>query len=66
VVVERVECDSAAVVCQAAAGPGHRATLKVQIDRAKVTGDALQGKIRVVLRQPAGQTVTIPVSWSQQ
>jgi hypothetical protein len=66
VVVERVECDSPAVACQTAAGPGHRATLKIQIDRAKVTGDAMQGKIRVVLRQPAGQTVTIPVSWSQR
>jgi len=66
VVVERVECDSAAVSCETAAGPGLRATLKIQIDRAKVNGDALQASVRVVMRQPAGQTVTVPVTWSQR
>jgi Protein of unknown function (DUF1573) len=66
VIVERVESDSAAVRCETAAGPGLRATLKIQIDRAKVTGETLQAKVRVVLRQPAGQTVTVPVTWSQR
>jgi hypothetical protein len=66
VVVQKVESDSQAVTCQTAAGPGKRATVKIQIDRAKVGGDELEATIRVVLRQPAGQVVTIPVSWSQR
>jgi hypothetical protein len=66
VVVERVECDDAAVTCTTAAGPGLRATLKVQIDRAKVKGDALEAKVRVMLKQPAGQTITVPLIWSQR
>jgi hypothetical protein len=66
VVVDRVECDSEAVACQAAPGPGQRVTVRIQIDRAKIGGDTLAAKVRVVLRQPAGQVVTIPVSWSQR
>jgi hypothetical protein len=66
VVVEKVECDAQAVTWQTAPGPGKRATVKIQIDQAKIMGDTLETKIRVVLRQPAGQVVTIPVSWSRQ
>ncbi len=63
VLVERVECDTPAVSWQTSAGPGHRATLKIQIDRTKVAGDALKANFRVVLKQPAGQTVTVPIEW---
>jgi Protein of unknown function (DUF1573) len=66
VVTDRVECDSPAVSCQTAAGPGHRATLKIQIDRTKITGDALQCNVKVLLKQPAGQVVSVPVAWSQK
>ncbi len=64
--VERVECDAPAVTCTTAAGPGRRATVKIEIDRTKVTGDELRANVRVTLRQPAGQTITVPVTWTQR
>jgi hypothetical protein len=59
--VERVESDSPAVQCRWAAGPGPRVTLRVQVDRAGLTGDALAATVRVHLSRPEGVTVTIPV-----
>jgi hypothetical protein len=66
VVVDRIDCDSAAVSCKATAGPGHRSTLKIQLDRTKIGGDSLETKLRVVLRQPPGQVVTVPLTWSER
>ena len=66
VIVDRVDCDSPAVSCKSTTGPGHRSTLKIEFDRPKIGGDALETKLRVVLRQPAGQIVTVPVTWSER
>jgi hypothetical protein len=62
VAVERVEADDPAVRCSWAAGPGPRATLKVQIDRARVAGPILQTAVRVHLGGPTPQTLTVPVT----
>jgi hypothetical protein len=57
--VEGVDCDAAGVACGWADGPDAWSTLKVRL-----TGDrpSAPATIRVRLREPAGETVTIPVS----
>jgi hypothetical protein len=62
--IERVECADAAIECHWAQGPGHRATLKIRVDRARISSDQLESAVHVHLSQPAGQTITIPVSCS--
>jgi hypothetical protein len=62
--VEKVEADDPAITCQWAAGPGPRATLKIRIDRARISGDTLNSTVHVRLSRPAPQTLTIPVSCS--
>jgi Protein of unknown function (DUF1573) len=61
VVVERVEADDPAVQCRWAPGPGPRATLKVQVERARVPGPVLQTAVRIHLSGPTPQTLTVPV-----
>lgn len=63
VVVDRVEPGDPAVQCQWAQGPGPQVTLKVRLDPARAAV-GLQTQIRVHLRQPAEQTLTIPVTWT--
>jgi Protein of unknown function (DUF1573) len=62
VLVERVEADDPAVECRWAPGPGPRATLKVQVDRARVPGAVLQTTVRVHLSGPTPQALTLPVT----
>jgi hypothetical protein len=62
VVVERVEADDPAVQCRWAAGPGPRATLKVQVDRARIPGPVLYTAVRVHLGGPTPQTLNLPVT----
>jgi hypothetical protein len=62
--IERVESDNAAIDCHWAQGPGHRATLKIRVDRARITGDSLRSAVHVHLSGPTPQTMTIPVSCS--
>jgi hypothetical protein len=60
--IEGIECRDPAVHCTWAAGPGARATLRVQVDRDRVVGDRLRGVIKVHLREPKPQTLEIPIS----
>jgi hypothetical protein len=62
VAVEHIECDHPAVQCHWAAGPGHRATVKIHIDAARVPGGSLRTEVRVHLTRPTLQTVTLPVT----
>jgi hypothetical protein len=62
VIIERVEADHEAISCRWAQGPGHRATLKIRVYRARISGDRLRGAVHVHLRGPSPQTITIPVS----
>jgi hypothetical protein len=61
VTVERVECDDPAVRCTFAKGPGEMATLRVQVDRARLADGGLHAAMRVRLTRPAGEEVTIPL-----
>jgi hypothetical protein len=61
VVIDRVEADSPAIQCRWAPGPGPRATLKVQVERARLTGPYWEGKVHVHLSRPVPQTITVPV-----
>jgi hypothetical protein len=62
VVVERVECEDPAVQCTWASGPGDMATLRVQVDRTKVSATAgLNTTLVVRLASPAGQEVLVPI-----
>ena len=62
VAVERVEADDPAVQCRWAPGPGSRATLKVQVERARIPGAVLQTTVRVHLSGPTPQTLTVPLT----
>ncbi len=59
--IDRVETDHPAVECRWAQGPGHQATLKIRVERSRITGDRLRAFVRVHLAQPA-ETILIPVS----
>ncbi|MFO0810986.1 MAG: DUF1573 domain-containing protein [Gemmataceae bacterium] len=65
VVVERVEPGHAAVTSRWASGPSVFSTLRLGVDRTKWTGGSWSGDVRVILREPAGQVVTIPVAVSE-
>ena len=62
VVVEKVEADDPAVRCRWAAGPGQDATLRVEVDRARVGPGGLHAAVRVRLGGPRPETVTVPVT----
>jgi hypothetical protein len=60
--VDRVEAADPAVTCRWAAGLLPAPTLRVTVDRARVAGKVLQSSVVVHLRQPAGESVVIPVT----
>lgn len=62
VVVDRVECDHPALAVQWARGPGAATTLRISIDRSKLTTPQLQATVRVHVKQPSEETLTVPVS----
>jgi hypothetical protein len=59
--IESVAADDPAIHCSWAAGPDNNATLKITVDRGKVKGDHLFGKVQVKLRRPQAETLTLPV-----
>ncbi len=61
VVVEDVKADDPAITCSWAPGPDHLATVKVQVDRGRVEGGAVDSTLRVRLSGPVRETVTLPV-----
>jgi hypothetical protein len=63
-VVEKVEADHPAVQCHWAAGSKQTVTIKLQLDRAKLSGDSLRGVLKVQLQKPAAQTLTVPLTWT--
>jgi hypothetical protein len=50
-----------AIQCKWATGPGSSATLKIQIDAAKMKDDRLESEIQVEIAGVSPQTITIPV-----
>lgn len=62
VVVERVIADHPALTCTWARGPGVNATVKVQFDRQKIDSTSSQTSVRIHVRAPAEQVLSVPVS----
>jgi hypothetical protein len=62
VAVQSVEADDPAIVCTWAAGPDNCATLKVRIDRTKLTAESLRSAIHVHISKPTSETITVPVT----
>lgn len=61
VVVERVESDDPAIVCQWAAGPNRLAAVRVRVERSRMQGNSLSGEVRIHVSQPVPAVVTVPV-----
>jgi hypothetical protein len=62
VLVESVETSSPALTCRWAAGPSDRSTVRIGLDRSKWDGRPFNGEVRVRIKTPADETITIPVS----
>jgi hypothetical protein len=60
--VDRIEADNSVVRFKSATGPGQMVTLRigVELEGARVSGLA---SVKVVLKEPKGQVIVIPVSW---
>jgi hypothetical protein len=61
--VERVECDHPAVRAKWPAAAGPVATVRVVVDRDKAGGRGGKAEVRVLLADPPGETVALPVTW---
>lgn len=61
IIVERITADDPAISCTWASGPETQATVKVRVERTGLKGDGLDSAIHITLRQPVGDTITVPV-----
>jgi hypothetical protein len=61
VVVERVEPSHPCIRCSFASGPGSRATLRIHVEREQLPAGPFEGSVKVYMRQPVGEVVTVPV-----
>jgi len=59
--IHKAQSDHAAIQCTWAAGPGNEATLKVRVDAGLLATANASAEVRVVLAEPAGATLAIPV-----
>jgi len=62
VLIESITADNPAIQCRWAAGPGNCATVRVLLDRERLSGNTLQSSIHIRLAVPAQQTLSVPVS----
>jgi hypothetical protein len=62
VLVDRIETEDPAIVCQWARGPGAMTTVRVNIDRRRMQGTSLQSSIRIHVNQPNDATVVVPIT----
>jgi hypothetical protein len=62
VVVEQITCDDPVLTCRWAKGPNTMATLRIQVDDAKLGSRQLRSAVHIHVVQPLEQTITIPVS----
>jgi hypothetical protein len=60
--IERITPSDPAIKCTWASGPGANATLRITVDRTKLTADSLRGNVEVQIRKPTAETLTIPVT----
>ena len=66
IAIEGVTADDAAVSCSWAAGPDNQATLKLQVDRARLRNPTLHTQIRVQVISPVREILTIPVEFAME
>jgi hypothetical protein len=59
--VARIETSDPCIRCTWAAGPGPRATLRIQVERELRQEDRFEGSVRVHVHKPAPHVLTIPV-----
>jgi len=59
--VVRIYADHPALTCTWAAGPENQATVKVQVDRARLSAESLETAVHIEVRAPVCEVVTIPV-----
>lgn len=59
--VERVEASHPCLQTTTARGPGTHSTLRLRIDETRLPPGPFTGSVRVLLRQPAGEELTLPV-----
>jgi hypothetical protein len=62
VVVDRVTADDPALTCRWAQGPNQLATVKVQVERIRVTGAELHSAIHVHISKPTAEVLVVPVT----
>ena len=62
--IERVECSNPAVRAKWPTEAEPVATVRVIVDAAKAGGQSGRAELKVVLAEPAGKEVVVPVSWS--
>jgi hypothetical protein len=65
VAIQSVSTDDPAITCTFAHGPFNEATLKIQVNAAKLGDRDLNGTVRVQLREPVAEVLTIPVRISR-
>jgi hypothetical protein len=61
-VIERVEADDAALVCDWSKGPNKPATVKVRVDRSKLSVNELKSALHIHVSKPVQETLTVPVT----
>jgi len=64
--IERTTPSDPAIGCTWARGPGANATIRITVDRARLQGDSLRGKVEVKLAEPVAETVTVSVTVTTQ
>jgi hypothetical protein len=62
--VERVESDHPAVRAKWPTAAGPVATVRVVVDREKADGNDGKAEVRVLLADPVGESVMLPVTWT--
>jgi hypothetical protein len=66
VVVDKVEADHPALLCQWAQGPGTLATVKVRVDPSRLDEAALHTLVQVHVSRPVPETVLIPITCTRR
>lgn len=61
VIIERITAEDPAIVCKWSEGPGNHATIRIQVDRARIMGNELTSTVRIEVSQPVRETITLPV-----
>jgi hypothetical protein len=60
--IDRIVVDDPALSCQWAPGPNLMVTLRIRVDRNRISGEALRSAVHVQIDQPVALTLTIPIS----